>query len=152
MESMPYLKIKVPSIIYRIAQLLEIIVSFFVILAIILSLRSILSSLGLIVLNSSATEGLHNFLSVAFNVVIGIEFLKMLCRHNMSSTVEVLLFAIARQMVIEHPSAIENLIMVVSIAILFLIRKFLFIPGLDDRQTMLNDHPGEPSGHDDAPS
>ena len=55
----------------------------------------------------SDTEGLRSFLSTAFTVVIGIEFLKMLSRHNMSSAVEVLLFAIARQMVIEHTTPME---------------------------------------------
>lgn len=151
-DSMSYLKIKIPNVIYRIAQILEIAVSFLVIVAIAISLRSILSGLGLIAMSASAADGLHDFLSVAFNVVIGIEFLKMLSRHNMSSTVEVLLFAIARQMVIEHPSAMENLIMVISISILFLIRKFLFIPGLDDRQSPPNFIGKDQFSHNDGTS
>ena len=68
----------------------------------------------------------------------------MLCRHNMGSVVEVLLFAISRQMVIEHTSPVENLLMVAAIAALFLIRKFLFIPGLDDKQTLTVPHTKEP--------
>ena len=77
-------------------------------------------------------------------MVIGIEFLKMLSRHNLSSVVEVLLFAISRQMVIEHTSPTENLLMVAAIAALFLIRKFLFIPGLDDKQTLTVPRSDEP--------
>lgn len=134
---MNFLKVRIPSIIYRIAQLLEIVVSGLLILAIGISLYTIFLELGVLIGNPGDTDGLRAFLSTAFTVVIGVEFLKMLARHNMSSAVEVLLFAIARQMVIEHPTATENLIMVLAIAILFATRKFLFIPGLDDKQSML---------------
>ena len=135
--SMDLLKVRIPSIIYRIAQLLEIVVSGFVILAVVLSLGSIVTSLLGIAQTPGDPGGLHTFLGVAFNVVIGVEFLKMLARHNMSSCIEVLLFAIARQMVIEHTTAAENLLMILAIALLFAIRKFLFIPGLDDKQAIL---------------
>lgn len=133
---MDLLKIKIPSVIYRIAQFLEIVVSALVIVAICISLYTIVLGLGALAGNPTNPDGLRTFLSTAFTVIIGIEFLKMLSRHNMSSAVEVLLFAIARQMVIEHTSAMENLIMVAAIAVLFIIRKYLFIPGLDDKQAL----------------
>ena len=136
MDIMYYLKIKIPNTIYRIAQLLEILVSVLVILAILFSFVTIFHQLGLMATNPSDVDGLQSFLSTAFTVVIGIEFLKMLSRHNLSSVVEVLLFAISRQMVIEHTSPAENLLMVAAIAALFLVRKFLFSPGLDDKQTL----------------
>ncbi len=128
------LKLRIPSYIYRIAQLLEIVVSLIVIAAIALSIWSVLLELGVMAGNPGDTDLLQDFLATAFTVGIGIEFLKMLSRHNMSSVVEVLLFAIARQMVIEHTTAMENLTMVIAIAILFTIRKYLFIPGLDDKK------------------
>ena len=127
------LKLRIPNAIYRVAQFLEIIVSLFVIAAIALSLVSVAHELGVMAAEPANTDKLQEFLATAFTVVIGIEFLKMLSRHNMSSVVEVLLFAIARQMVIEHTTAVENLIMVISIGLLFIIRKYLFIPDLDNR-------------------
>lgn len=132
-----WLKLRIPNLVYRIAQLLEILVSLFVIAAILCSLVSVAHELGLMASDPLRENGLHDFLAVAFNVVIGIEFLKMLSRHNMSAVVEVLLFAIARQMVVEHTSAVENLVMVVSIGLLFLIRKFLFIPHLDNKPAFI---------------
>ena len=127
-------KLRIPNFIYRIAQFLEILISIIVIVAIAVSLYAVLVELHVMANNPSNVDMLTEFLATAFTVVIGIEFLKMLSRHNMSSVVEVLLFAIARQMIIEHTSAVENLIMVISIAILFTIRKYLFIPGLDDKK------------------
>ena len=144
MDVMYYLKIKIPNTIYRIAQLLEILVSFLVIIAILFSFATIFHQLGILSSDPSNADGLQAFLSTAFTVVIGIEFLKMLSRHNLSSVVEVLFFAISRQMVIEHTTPVENLLMVAAIAALFLIRKFLFIPGLDDKQTLTVPRSDEP--------
>ena len=56
---------------------------------------------------------------------IGVEFVKMLCRHSAQTVVEVLMFATARQMVVEHMKPSQTLIGVIAIAILFAIRKFL---------------------------
>ena len=145
------LKLRIPMFIYRVAQALELLVSFAVIAAIGLSLWSVLAELGILAQSGGGTDMLQEFLATAFTVVIGIEFLKMLSRHTMSSVVEVLLFAIARQMVIEHTNAVENLIMVVAIGILFLIRKYLFIPGLDDKKYIPH-HKEKAAGLEDAHS
>lgn len=64
----------------------------------------------------------------AFNLIIGVEFIKMLAKHTPGSAIEVLLFAIARQMVIEHTTPVENLVGIVTIALIFIIRKYLFVP------------------------
>lgn len=126
------LRIRLPQALYRVAQLLEILVGVILVLAILVSLYSVVLGLGNLAQNAADNSAFQGFLAHAFNVIIGIEFLKMLCRHNMGSAIEVLLFAIARQMVVEHTSPAENLLMISAIAILFLIRKFLFIPGVDD--------------------
>ena len=131
-------KTKLPDIIYRIAQFLEIVISIIVALAIILSFYSIFVELNLMV--NDPTVGLHEFLGTAFNVVIGIEFLKMLCRHSVGSVVEVLLFALARGLVVDHGTPIANLITVSTITLLFVVRKFLFIPGLDDKHRQEEEH------------
>lgn len=49
----------------------------------------------------------------------------MLCQHSAQTVVEVLMFATARQMVVEHLGPNETLLGVISIAILFGIRKYL---------------------------
>ena len=77
------------------------------------------------------------FLTFMFNIVIGIEILKMFCRHDLDSVVEVLLFAVARQVIIEHTSMVDNLLGVLAIAVLFSIRKFLFVSALDKKSPAL---------------
>ena len=71
------------------------------------------------------TEFFTSFLSQALSLVVGVEFVKMLCQHSAQTVVEVLMFATARQMVVEHLGPNETLLGVISIAILFGIRKYL---------------------------
>ena len=68
------------------------------------------------------------FLQRALDIVIGIEFIKMLAKHSPGSSLEVLLYAIARHMVVGHESALENLLSVGAIALIFIVRKFFFVP------------------------
>ena len=49
----------------------------------------------------------------------------MLCKHTPETVIEVLAFALARQLIVGHAACWENLITVVAIAVLFVVRKFL---------------------------
>ncbi|HBA63758.1 MAG TPA: transporter [Lachnospiraceae bacterium] len=76
--------------------------------------------------NFQQFDTFEELLSNAFSLVIGIELIRMLCEHSPGTIFEVLVFAIARQVVISHGHAIDNLIGVAAIAILFATRKYLF--------------------------
>lgn len=78
------------------------------------------------VLNNEKTiTAFSDFLSLIFSVVIGLEFIKMLVKQTPSSAVEVVLFAIARKIIIDHGSMLEVFLGVVSIAVLFAVTKYL---------------------------
>ena len=79
-----------------------------------------------LLLSGQALSNFKEFLAMVLNLVVGVEFIKMLCRHTPETVIEVLLFAIARQLIVSHGSTFENLIGILSIAILFAIRKYLF--------------------------
>ena len=66
------------------------------------------------------------YLESAMTLAIGIEFVKMLCTHTSETIIEILLFAISRQMIVEHLSAAETILGVGAIAGLFAVRKYLF--------------------------
>ena len=59
-------------------------------------------------------------------LAVGVELIKMLSQHTPATVVEVLMFAIAREMVTHHDSAINTAIGVMSICALFATRKFFF--------------------------
>ena len=66
------------------------------------------------------------YLQSAMTLAIGIEFVKMLCTHMPETIIEILLFAISRQMIVEHLSTTETILGVGAIAGLFAVRKYLF--------------------------
>ena len=110
------------------ASFVEIAISIIVLIAIVILSIHITGD----VFRMEDTPEIHDLFSVflenALNLIVGVEFIKMLCRHTPGSAIEVLLFAIARQMVVEHTSPLENLITIITIALLFAIRKYLFVP------------------------
>lgn len=65
------------------------------------------------------------FLEESLNFVIGIEFIKMLVKHSTNNVIEVLLFAIARHIVVCNTSSIDTLLLIIAVAILFAMRKIL---------------------------
>ena len=68
----------------------------------------------------------EDILVTAFNAIIVIEFIRMLIKHSMNTIVEVLIFAIARGLVVGHEEPFAELIRIACIAILLVCRKFLF--------------------------
>lgn len=66
-----------------------------------------------------------DILDMAFTLVIGVEIIRMMCEHSTEVVFEVLTFAIARQIVIDHTNAVDNIYGVVALAILFATRKYL---------------------------
>ena len=68
---------------------------------------------------------IEGFLEKVMLLAIALEFVKMLCKHTPSTVIDVLLFAIARQIVVEHTTTLENLIGIVALAGLFATRKYL---------------------------
>ena len=69
---------------------------------------------------------LEYYMEYAMSLAIGVEFVKMLCTHQPGTIIEVLLFATARQMIVEHLNVYETFVGIGAIAALFAIRKFLF--------------------------
>ena len=86
-------------------------------------------------LYSKGTDALVSVLDDAITLAIGAELIKMLCKHTPETVIEVLAFALARQLIVVHASPMENLITVLAIAILFAVRRFLLIKNQDMVET-----------------
>lgn len=116
---------KIQEKMYEFGYILELIISIIVALAVVaLSIRLLITTVNSSIFDS-ADDALVKILDSAMTLAIGVEFIKMLCRHTPETVIEVLLFAIARQLVVLHTSAIENLITIISVAILLAVRKYL---------------------------
>lgn len=105
-------------------------------------------------LDNSNDYTFHIFLEHAFNLVIGIEFIRMLIRHTPGSALDVLLFSIARHMVLDGGNGVDLILGVASIAGIFAIRKWLYVRSFDGshRRSGYQWIHTEDDGEDDPPS
>ena len=110
----------------KVADMLETVIGILLAVSIGILVVYLIGDIKSIITNHSDLEVFNNYLAAAFNLVIGIEFIKMLCKHTPETEIEVLLFAIARQLIVEHTTTMENLVGIISIGILFATRKYLF--------------------------
>lgn len=124
------MKIHLRELMHRLSGLLEMLVGFLMLAALFAALAGLVRMISPVQLISDPNE-FSTYLGVASAIVIGLEFVKMLCTHTIDSVIEIMLLAIARQMITEHTTPLENLLAVLSIAVLYLVRKFLYIPKID---------------------
>ena len=110
---------------FEISYLFELFISVIVGIAIlILSARMIVDIFN-VSLYMEGADSLVKVLDDAIILAIGAELIKMLCKHTPETVIEVLAFALARQLIVGHAAPWENLITVVAIATLFAVRRFL---------------------------
>lgn len=110
----------------RLASVLEIFIAIMLAIGILLLSLRMAVSLGNIP-NLSVWPNYDDLLATCFNLIIGVELIRMMYYHTPATVFDVLLFAIARQIIVEHSSAWASLIGVCAIAVLFATRKFLFL-------------------------
>ncbi len=67
----------------------------------------------------------ETYLKNILTIVVGLEFVRMLINLTPANTIEVLIVAIARQVIIDHASPWSNIACVLCIGGLFAIRKYL---------------------------
>ena len=109
------------------AGILEVVLSGIVLAALLMSIVPLVELMPGLLTDADSLE-IRTFLERSLDIVIGIEFIKMLAKHSPGSSLEVLLYAIARHLVVGHDSAVENLLSVGAIALIFIVRKFFFVP------------------------
>lgn len=109
----------------KLATLLEIFIALMLAAGIILlSLRLAADLIN--IPNADVYPNYDDLLKTCFNLIIGVELIRMVYMHQPSTVFEVLLFAIARQIIVDHSAPLNSLLGVIAIAVLFATRKFLF--------------------------
>ena len=112
------------KIMQKMTSYVELVLSVFLLLVVVaLTVRLITQSVPQ--LWSQQMEVMY-YVESAMTLAIGIEFVKMLYTHTPETIIEILLFAISRQMIVEHLSTTETILGVGAIAGLFAVRKYLF--------------------------
>lgn len=109
----------------KLLNYLEFFVSVGIIVSIIIAGMNLLVRIFQMPFAGNINNFFSSFLGDALNLVIGLEFIKMLNSHIPDFVIDVLIYTIARSLVVQHPNNVEILLGIIAIAILFIVRKFL---------------------------
>ena len=90
------------------SSLLEVLLSGLVLIGLLFSVVPLIRWMPGLQFDGNEAE-IRTFLERSLDIVIGIEFIKMLAKHSPGSSLEVLLYAIARHLVVGHDSAVDKL-------------------------------------------
>ena len=110
---------------FELSYIIELLISLIVIVAVLIMAVKIGVDMCSITFLEKGIDSLVLVMDKAITLAIGAELIKMLCKHTPETIIEVLAFALARQLIVGHAKPWENLITVVAIAILFVVRRFL---------------------------
>lgn len=113
------------NILSKVANVLEFCITVLLIVGIALLCLQLAGSL-IHLPGSEAFPEYDELLEICFNLIIGVELIRMMYYHSPDTVFELLVFAVARQVIIDHSSAIANLIGALAIAVLFATKKYLF--------------------------
>lgn len=113
------------TLLYELSFYVEILVSIILVLVLLLLTGRLVLEVSSIYTSSASIEDyLQSFINQAMSIAIGVELIKMLSKHTSGTIIEVLLFAVARQIVVSHSSTLDMLLGVIAIAALFATRKY----------------------------
>ena len=123
MESIKKIKENITKIIFNFIQFFELIVSVIIAIVAIFMLFNLISQILETDISLMTSSDFSTFLSSMLTVVVGLEFVKLLCRHKIENLIDVLMLAISRQMVVEHLDTLQMLIGVISVILLIVVKK-----------------------------
>ena len=113
---------KTENMIHKILHILEFVIA-------ILTLIVLIGMLGLEIYRmftqTDYFSSLDNFLHNILSIVVGLEFVRMLVDMTPANTLEVLIVAISRHVILSHDDPVSNVACVLCIAGLFATRRFL---------------------------
>ena len=94
---------------HKLTVLLEFIISFVLAAGIIILLVQLILSMPNVP-DLNIYPNYEDLVETCFNLIIGVELIRMLYQHKPSTVFEVLLFAIARQVIMAHNNPVSSLI------------------------------------------
>ncbi len=114
--------------IFKYTYYLELFLAIVIMLAVVISVYDLFKYLVLIFKTNPVDtyDIFQKFLGHVLLLVVGVELVIMLISHTTSSVLEVVLYAIARKMLIHSETMLDIVMGIIAIGAIFAIRKYLF--------------------------
>lgn len=116
---------KTETFMHRVLHIMEVIIALLTLAVIIGMLGYEIYRMVVVPDYFTAEHGLNNYLHNILTIVVGLEFVRMLMDMTPANTLEVLIVAISRHVILSHDDPLSNVACVLCIAGLFAIRRFL---------------------------
>ena len=116
---------KIKKGVHKICECLELCAAGLVLIGILLSAIGLFSEKGLFVNLMQDTSLFIHYLEQVLLLVIGIEFLQMLCRPNADNVMEILIFLVARHMIVGTTTPLEEIVSGISVSLFCGLRRYL---------------------------
>ncbi len=118
------MKKRMQSRLYTCLSFIELAIGGFVLVACVIGGIGVVYNIDISALFSDP-EYFREWLNIICYIVIGVEFVKMIASHSVDSVIDVLLVALARQMVVEHVEPLGGLFIIIAVSLLFMVRRYL---------------------------
>ena len=116
---------KTETFMHRVLHIMEVIIALMTLAVIIGMLGYEIYRMVVVPDYFTVEHGLNNYLHNILTIVVGLEFVRMLMDMTPANTLEVLIVAISRHVILSHDDPLSNVACVLCIAGLFAIRRFL---------------------------
>lgn len=120
---------KLEKFIKKMCSIMELIAAILVLIGIILAVIGFFRDYTIFHELSVNTDTFKQYLDRIFIIVIGIEFLRMLCHPSSDNVIEVIIFLVARHMIVSNTTPYQDFVSVISIVLLCLVRQYLHNTG-----------------------
>ena len=119
---------KLKNIILRISSYMEITIALFLVVITIALFGKFIYAVILEGPGAWNQGTIHTIVQDSFNLIIALEFIRMLLKHSIGSILEIVLFSVARGLIVDHSTGIETVLIVFALGLVLLIRKYLLLP------------------------
>jgi len=116
---------KVKKYIQILCNALEMVTAVLMLIGLVFSIFSLIRNVEIFQMLMTDTSAIKQYMDQIFMIVIGIEFLVMLCRPNSENVIDVLIFLVARHMIVGDTTPYQDFVSVISVALLCIVRRYL---------------------------
>ncbi|MDE7285793.1 MAG: hypothetical protein K2N55_02965 [Lachnospiraceae bacterium] len=116
---------KAKKYVHILCHALEMVTAVLMLIGLVFSFFSLIRNVELFQQLLKDTSVFREYMDQIFMLVIGIEFLVMLCRPNSENVIDVLIFLVARHMIVGDTTPYQDFVSVISVALLCVVRRYL---------------------------
>ena len=117
------------KILHIVCDVLELIAAALMIIGIVLAVIGLINDGELFRNLLSGDHAFMVYVERVFAIVIGVEFLEMLCKPTPDKIIQTLIFLVARHMIVGETTPVQDFVSIASIVVLFLLKRWLQADG-----------------------